>query len=55
MQWARLLTYVLSPLVLALAAGIGFHLRGIWFVLVVIGGLLMSIVNSIFVSLKLTK
>jgi hypothetical protein len=55
MQWFKVVTYVLSPLVLALIVGIVLQLSGMWFALIVLGGLAMSIVNSILISLKVMK
>ena len=51
----RVLTYIFSPLVIGLLVGIVLEPGGIWFVLIVLAGLCVSIVNGILVSLKVMK
>jgi hypothetical protein len=51
----RVLTYIFSPLVIGLLVGIVLEPVGIWFVLIVLAGLCVSIANGILVSLKVMK
>jgi hypothetical protein len=59
MRWFKAITYIFSPLVAALLAGIlltRLHmLGGTWFVILVLIGLVVSITNAVIVSMGMTK
>ncbi len=59
MRWFKAITYIFSPLVAALLAGIlliRLHvLGGTWFVIVVLIGLLVSLTNAVIVSMGMAK
>jgi hypothetical protein len=59
MRWFKAITYIFSPLVAALLAGIlltRLHvLRGTWFVILVLIGLVVSITNAVIVSMGMSK
>ncbi|MCK4923340.1 MAG: hypothetical protein KAS61_00110 [Spirochaetes bacterium] len=59
MRWFKAITYIFSPLVAALLAGILFirlHvLGGTWFVIVVLIGLVVSLTNAVIVSMGMAK
>lgn len=59
MRWFKAITYIFSPFVAALLAGIlliRLHvLGGTWFVIVVLIGLLVSLTNAVIVSMGMAK
>jgi hypothetical protein len=59
MRWIKAVTYIFSPLVAALLVGVlltRLHvLGGTWFVILVLIGLVVSLVNAVIVSIGLTK
>ena len=59
MRWFKAITYIFSPLVAALLAGIlliRLHvLGGTWFVILVLIGLVVSIINAVIVSMGIIR